>query len=186
MFYALRLSCSNISKGAALPPALMLMLTDAVLPVGILRTDVHLQQDPLGEGFEALATLPQVPVAELAAQLAGGGRARQDPLVLRPQLAESRVRLGPDPDLVQQGEAPRARGVGEDHGSHEGGGGGGRGGGGRRGRGFAVLAEGLQGLLPGHGLHHRGRDVYWRQKAKGKETIWLKMYFVASRERLSR
>lgn len=55
---------------------------NALLPVWILRTDVHLQQDPLGEGFEALATLPQVPVAEITAQLAGGGRARQDPLVL--------------------------------------------------------------------------------------------------------
>lgn len=53
-----------------------------VLPVGVLWTDVHLQQDPLGEGFEALATLPQVPVAELAAQLAGGGRAGEDSLVL--------------------------------------------------------------------------------------------------------
>lgn len=55
---------------------------NALLPVWILRTDVHLQQDPLGEGFEALATLPQVPVAEITAQLAGGGRAHQDPLVL--------------------------------------------------------------------------------------------------------
>lgn len=43
---------------------------------------MHLQEDPLGEGFEALATLPQVPVAEITAQLAGGGRARQDSLVL--------------------------------------------------------------------------------------------------------
>ena len=43
---------------------------------------MHLQQDPLSEGFKALATLPQVPVAEITAQLAGGGRARQDPLVL--------------------------------------------------------------------------------------------------------
>lgn len=50
--------------------------------VWILRTDVHLQQDPLGEGLEALAALPQMPVAEVAAQLAGGGRARQDSLVL--------------------------------------------------------------------------------------------------------
>ena len=55
---------------------------DFFLPVRILRTDVHLQQDPLGEGFEALAALPQVPVAELTAQLAGGGRARQDSLIL--------------------------------------------------------------------------------------------------------
>lgn len=71
----------------ALPSALMLKqragkLTDAVLPVRILRTDVHLQQDPLGEGFEALAALPQMPVTELAAQLAGGGWTRQDSLVL--------------------------------------------------------------------------------------------------------
>lgn len=43
---------------------------------------MHLQQDPLGEGLEALATLPQVPVAEITAQLAGGGWARQDSLVL--------------------------------------------------------------------------------------------------------
>ena len=55
---------------------------DVVLPVWILRTHVHLQQDPLGEGFEALATLPQVPVAEVTAQLAGGGWACQDSLVL--------------------------------------------------------------------------------------------------------
>lgn len=54
----------------------------ASLPVGILWTDVHLQEDPLGERFEALATLPQVPVAEVTAQLACGGWARQDPLVL--------------------------------------------------------------------------------------------------------
>lgn len=58
------------------------MLKDAVLPVWILRTDMHLQQDPLGEGLEALATLPQVPVTEITAQLAGGGWARQDSLVL--------------------------------------------------------------------------------------------------------
>lgn len=58
------------------------MLIDARLPVRILRTDVHLQQDPLGEGLEALATLPQVPVTEVTAQLAGGGWARQDSLVL--------------------------------------------------------------------------------------------------------
>lgn len=43
---------------------------------------MHLQQDPLGERLEALATLPQVPVTEIAAQLAGGGWTRQDPLVL--------------------------------------------------------------------------------------------------------
>lgn len=43
---------------------------------------MHLQQDPLGEGLEALAALPQVPVAELAAQLAGGGWTCQDSLVL--------------------------------------------------------------------------------------------------------
>lgn len=43
---------------------------------------MHLQQDPLGEGFEALATLPQVPVTEITAQLAGGGWAGKDPLVL--------------------------------------------------------------------------------------------------------
>lgn len=63
---------------------------------------MHLQQDPLGEGLEALAALPQMPVAELAAQLAGGGRARQNPLVLRAQLAEAGVRLNSDPNLVQQ------------------------------------------------------------------------------------
>lgn len=80
---------------------------------------MHLQQDPLGEGFEALATLPQVPVAELAAQLAGGRRARQDSLILRPQLAETGVRLDRDPDLVQQRETPTGGGVGEDHGAHE-------------------------------------------------------------------
>lgn len=50
---------------------------------------MHLQEDPLGERFEALAALPQVPVAEVAAQLAGGGRARQDSLVLQAQLAET-------------------------------------------------------------------------------------------------
>lgn len=89
---------------------------------------MHLQEDPLGEGLEALATLPQVPVTELAAQLAGGGRARQDSLVLRAQLTEAGVGLTPDSDFVQQGEAPRTGGVREDHGSQEGGG---RGGGGR-------------------------------------------------------
>lgn len=75
------LSCINIYKEPALPPALMYMLM-LMLPVRILRTDVHLQKDPLGEGFEALATLPQVPVAELATQLAGRGWACQDSLVL--------------------------------------------------------------------------------------------------------
>lgn len=39
----------------------------AVLPVWILWTNVHLQQDPLGERFKALATLPQVPVTEITA-----------------------------------------------------------------------------------------------------------------------
>lgn len=66
-------------------------LINAVLPVWILWTDMHLQEDPLGESFEALATLPQVPVAEITAQLAGGGRARQDSLVLCPQLAKTGV-----------------------------------------------------------------------------------------------
>lgn len=89
---------------------------------------MHLQKDPLSEGFEALATLPQMPVAEITAQLAGGGWARQDSLVLCPQLAETGVRLRPDPNLVQQGEISRAGRVGEDHGAHEGGGRGGRGG----------------------------------------------------------
>lgn len=58
------------------------VVIEAVSPVWILRTDMHLQQDPLGEGFEALATLPEMPVTELTAQLAGGGWACQDPLVL--------------------------------------------------------------------------------------------------------
>lgn len=105
------------------PCLFKLFNTTRVLPVRVLRTDVHLQQDPLGEGFKALATFPQVPVAELAAQLTGGGRACQDSLVLWPQLAKSGVRLNRDPDLVQQGETPRAGRVGEDHGAHDGGGG---------------------------------------------------------------
>lgn len=145
-------------------------LKEVVLPVRILRTDVHLQQDPLGEGLEALATLPQVPVAEVTAELAGGGRARQNTLVLRPQLSVTDVRLNPDPHLVQEGEVPRAGGVGEDHGAHEGGGGGG-GGGGRGGGGFSVLAEGLKGLLPGHRFHYCVWDIYWRTKRT--EKIWL-------------
>lgn len=97
-----------------------------VSPVRILWTDVHLQQDSLREGFEALPTLPQVPVTELAAQLAGGRRASQDSLVFRGQLAEGGVRLRPVTDLIQQGETPRAGGVRENHGAHEGGGRGGR------------------------------------------------------------
>lgn len=128
-------------------------------PVWILRADVHLQEDPLGEGLEALAALPQVPVAELAAQLAGGGRARQDPLVLRAQRTETSVGLDRDPDFVQQGEAPGTGGVGEDHGPQEGGRRGGRGR--RRGRRFPAFTEGLQRLLPAHGLNHRGRDIHW-------------------------
>lgn len=76
-----------------------------LLPVWVLRTHVHLQQDPLGEGLEALAALPQVPVAEVAAQLAGGGGTGQDPLVLGAQRAEGGVRVAADAHLVQQGEA---------------------------------------------------------------------------------
>lgn len=53
-----------------------------VLPVWILWTNVHLQQDSLGERLKALATLPQVPVTEITAQLAGGGWAGEDALVL--------------------------------------------------------------------------------------------------------
>lgn len=140
-----------------------------VWPVRVLWTDVHLQQDPLGEGFKALATLPQVPVAELAAQLAGGGRARQDSLVLGPQLAEAGVWRDPHPDLVQHGETSRAGGLREHHGAHDGGAGC-RGGGGRR---FAILTEGLEGFLPGHGLHHRGRDVHWEQITKHKMLVTM-------------
>lgn len=43
---------------------------------------MHLEQDPLGEGLEALATFPQVPVAELTAKLAGGCGTCKDSLVL--------------------------------------------------------------------------------------------------------
>lgn len=134
-------------------------------PVGVLWADVHLQEDPLGEGLEALAALPQVPVAELAAQLAGGGRARQDPLVLRAQLTETGVGLDRNPDFVQQREAPGAGRVGEDHGPQEGGRRGGRGR--RRGGGggwFPAFTEGLQRLLPAHGLNHCGRDIHWNTK----------------------
>ena len=77
---------------------------------------MHLQQDPLGEGLEALATLPEVPVAELTAELAGGGGAGQDPLVLGSQRAEGRVSLW-TPGLVHQGEGAGAGAVGEDGGA---------------------------------------------------------------------
>lgn len=130
------------------------------LPVWILWTNVHLQQDPLGEGFKALATLPKVPVTEITAQLAGGGWAGQDPLVLWPQLAETGVWLKATPNLVHQGEILGAGWVLEDHGAHQ-----------DRGRGwrgwrwgaFSILAEGLERLLPCHSFHHWGWDVYWEQ-----------------------
>lgn len=128
---------------------------DGSSPVRILWADVHLQQDPLGEGLEALPTLPQMPVAELAAQLAGGGRARQDSLVLGPQMTETGVRLSSN--LVQQRETPRAGGVGEDHGADEGGDRRGRR---RRGRRLGIFVEALQGLLSAHGFHHCGRNVH--------------------------
>lgn len=60
----------------------------------------------------------------------------------------------------------------EDHGAHEGGGGGGRGGRG----GFAIFAEGLEGLLSGHGFHHRAWDVYWKQKTESQKLgcdLWV-------------
>lgn len=45
------------------------------LPVWVLCAHMHLEQDALRERLKALAALPEVPVTELGAQLAGGGGA---------------------------------------------------------------------------------------------------------------
>lgn len=62
---------------------------EAGLPVGVLCTHVHLQEDPLGERLKALPTLPQVPVTELRVQLAGGGGAGEHSLVLHVHLVKA-------------------------------------------------------------------------------------------------
>lgn len=118
----------------------------AGLPVGVLCAHVHLEEDPLGESLKALPALPEVPVTELRMELAGGSRARQDALVLHVDSVKSRL---DGPRLVQEREVPAARSLWENHGALRGG----------RGE-FAALAEGLQGVLPAHGFHDRGRDVY--------------------------
>lgn len=108
---------------------------------------MHLQQDPLREGLEALPALPEVPVTELRVQLARGRRARQDALVFHVDL----VKPGFDgPRFIQEREVPAAGRLWEHHRALLGGGGK-----------FAALAEGLQGVLPAHGFHDRGGDVYW-------------------------
>lgn len=50
---------------------------------------MHLEKNALREGFETLATFPQMPVAELAVELAGGCGTRQYPLVLGIQLVKA-------------------------------------------------------------------------------------------------
>ncbi len=119
----------------------------ALVLVGVLRAHVHLQQDPLREGLEALAALPQMPVTELRAQLAGGGRAGQNTLVLPAHLTQAGLHV----TLVQQREAPRAGRLGEDHGARQE----------QRGRrGFGALAEGLERVLTRHGLDDSRRHVH--------------------------
>lgn len=64
---------------------------------------MHLQKNALCEGLKALATFPEVPVAELTVELAGGCGTGQDPLVLGVQLVKARLQAA---HLVQEREAP--------------------------------------------------------------------------------
>lgn len=73
------------------------------LPVWVLCAHMHLQENALCEGLEALATLPEVPVAELTVKLAGGCGTGQDPLVLGVQLVKARFYIA---HLVQERETP--------------------------------------------------------------------------------
>lgn len=81
-------------------------------PVGVLCAHMHLQEDALCESLKTLATLPEVPVAELRVQLAGGGWTRQDPLVLHVDLVKSRLN---GPRFIQEGEIPAAGSLWENH-----------------------------------------------------------------------
>lgn len=81
-------------------------------PVGVLCAHVHLKQDALRESLKALAALPEVPVAELRVQLASGGWARQDPLILHVDLVKSRL---DGPRFIQEGEISAAGSLWENH-----------------------------------------------------------------------
>lgn len=116
------------------------------LPVGVLRAHVHLQEDALRESLKTLPTLPEVPVAELRVQLAGGGWARQDPLILHVDLVKSCLN---GTRFIQEREIPAAGSLWENHGTLLPGG-----------RKLAAFVEGLQGVLSAHGFHYSGRDVH--------------------------
>lgn len=77
---------------------------------------MHLEQDALGEGLEALTALPEVPVAELCAYLAGGGRTGQHALLVLVAAQGAEPRVG-RARLLEQGEAASAGRVREDHGA---------------------------------------------------------------------
>lgn len=63
------------------------------LPVWVLCAHMHLQKNALCEGLEALATLPEVPITELAVKLAGGCGTSQDTLVLGVKMVKARLHV---------------------------------------------------------------------------------------------
>lgn len=63
---------------------------------------MHLQKNALCEGLEALATFPEMPVAELTVKLASGCGTGQDTLVLGVQLIIARLHVA---HLVKEREA---------------------------------------------------------------------------------
>ena len=82
-----------------------------------------------------------MPVTELRVELAGGGGACQDALVLHIDLIKSGFQ---GPGLIQEGEVPAAWSLGEDDRALLG----------SLGE-LAALVEGLQGILSAHGFHDR-------------------------------
>lgn len=122
----------------------------SVLPVGVLCAHVHLQQNALSEGFEALAAFPQMPVTELWTQLTGGGGTRQHALVFRAHLVQNGL-CDVVSALVQEREAPWGGRLGKHQWTLQ-----------NQRRGFGTFIEGLKRLLSTHGLDYSRRHVYWK------------------------
>lgn len=109
------------------------------------------------ESLKALAAFPEMPVAELRVELAGGSWARKHSLVFHVDLVKSRFH---GPGLVQEREVPGAGSLREDHRARLGGGGQ-----------LAALAERLQDVLSAHGLHDRRGHVYWENSKRVTRSV---------------